>query len=172
MHNNAVLSWEKEEDDVNPWDDNVHVKTCKIVIFIPSRSSMVFSSLATVLSANSARVSAWQNTLQLLRDFQNAELELWDCLKHCHATLQLTSSNCQKRSKLFHFRYSTEAGEQEAFSCIASDPAHLLEFVSQNFDLFLVLVLFFWVLWRETNRISKRSSNWWINERQSLSALD
>ena len=31
---------------------------------IPSRSSMDFSSLATVLSANSARVSAWQGVVQ------------------------------------------------------------------------------------------------------------
>lgn len=51
-------------------------------------------------------------------------------------------------------------------------PAHLLEFVIQNFDLFLVLVLFFWVLWGETNCISEMSPNWWINDRRTLSALD
>lgn len=38
---------------------------------LPSRSSMVFSSLATDLSANSARVSAWQTHKQREREREN-----------------------------------------------------------------------------------------------------
>lgn len=153
-------------------DDNVHMKTLESVIFIPSRSSMDFSSLATVLSANSARVSAWQNTLELLRDFKKQNWNSWHYLEHFHVIFQRKNCKCQigSISHLFHLRYSTGASERffetdHAISWTALHQPHLLEFVSQNFDLFLVLVLFFWILWRETNGISKMSPQRWITER-------
>lgn len=44
---------------------------------LPSRSSMDFSSLATVLSANSARVSAWQESKQSVSQGEKRALMQW-----------------------------------------------------------------------------------------------
>lgn len=90
-----------------PRDDNVHMKTLESVIFIPSRSSMDFSSLATVLSANSARVSAWQNTLELLRDFKKQNWNSWHYLEHFHVIFQRKNSKCQKGALAIYFTWDT-----------------------------------------------------------------
>jgi hypothetical protein len=84
---------------------------------IPSRSSMDFSSLATVLSANSARVSAWGTQRK------------WEGVR--------------TRRHLWHgANWFTTVWIKNQMPAVP----YLLQLVTKNLDLLLILVLFFWVL--------------------------
>lgn len=98
---------------------------------LPSRSSMVFSSLATVLSANSARVSICggnEDENDLMRySCYHFTIRLWFTVAHSEilAWKSIKINSCV---------------------CCWVQTTHLFQFISENFDLLFIFVFFLWIL--------------------------
>lgn len=109
----------------------------KPVITVPSKSSIVFSSLATDLSANSARVSAWDDKAQVnTMSHQILMNRMHIILKYVGGHVDLNLENINRGFYIIFWSSFLHA--------------HLFQLVSEDLDLFLILVLFLRVLWWET----------------------